>query len=365
MPRYAGLGQHRFCCGFSGDADSTWTTLRAEVIMTATAANVAFGFWSHDIGGFRGGPGLELYARWAQFGALSPLWRSHGANKGSPRRYWLFSNFQQIREAMALRVRLAPLLYTLAAESTRTGLAIFRPLYYVGDPADSMSYADNYTYCVGDSLLVRPVVDPLQPNTSTVPVNVWLPALDGGRKWVDWNSSTVMSGGCNVTVGAGLADLPLFVRAGTVLPLLPSDTTDVTVPNVTVWTVFPGEDSGHGMRYWDDTMTTAYRDRGAFAIQNFSYAWDARHTSLACIVSAAMPVGGFSVPTVPHRHIVELRGGPFSSMTRGTFNNMSGVTTVATHHSLAIPISTVQITAPTLVPLTESVTIVDLQNWYM
>ena len=72
MPRFGWLGQHRYCCGFSGDQISEWPTLEAEVVMTATAANVGMAHWSHDIGGFHGDPSPELYLRWSQFGPCSP-----------------------------------------------------------------------------------------------------------------------------------------------------------------------------------------------------------------------------------------------------------------------------------------------------
>ena len=78
MPRFGGLGQHRYCCGFSGDAACTFTTLSAEVNMTKTAANVGFAHWSHDVGGFKGNPTDEAYVRWTQAAALWPIYRSHG-----------------------------------------------------------------------------------------------------------------------------------------------------------------------------------------------------------------------------------------------------------------------------------------------
>merc|ERR1712151_1071730 len=102
MPRYAGVGQHRYCCGFSGDAQSDWTTLAAEVNVTRTSANIAFAHWSHDIGGFRGDPTDELYVRWTQFGALSPLYRSHG-KVGTLRRYWKYQSFPLMKQSLVLR----------------------------------------------------------------------------------------------------------------------------------------------------------------------------------------------------------------------------------------------------------------------
>merc|ERR1712232_1521546 len=71
--QFGGLGQRRVPHGFSGDCDSTWLQLAAEVNMTKTASNVLFAYWSHDIGGFFGDPSDELMVRWVQYGAVSPI----------------------------------------------------------------------------------------------------------------------------------------------------------------------------------------------------------------------------------------------------------------------------------------------------
>ena len=78
MHRYGGLGNQRYPIGFSGDVMSSWASLRFQPHFTASAANVNFGYWSHDIGGFYEPVAPELYVRWVQFGALSPIFRAHG-----------------------------------------------------------------------------------------------------------------------------------------------------------------------------------------------------------------------------------------------------------------------------------------------
>ena len=83
--RWGGLGNHRYQIGFSGDMHSTWPALAFETYFTATAANVGFGYWSHDIGGHIPGPvAPELYTRWIQFGIFSPILRTHTTKNAAP-----------------------------------------------------------------------------------------------------------------------------------------------------------------------------------------------------------------------------------------------------------------------------------------
>lgn len=234
---------------------------------------------------------------------------------------------------------------------------------HTGNPTDPRSYADQYLYMVGDDVLVRPVVNPIAANATAgaVDVAVWLPSVRGSAAagWVEWNSSVLHAGGATVTVAATLSDLPLFVRAGAVLPLLPADCLDVTDPTATIWILFPGAEAGDGSRYWDDGASTAYADTAASATQRLTYRWDDAHAVLTCVVAAANVTGGFSLPTAAmHWHSVELRGGPFTRATTATFNGVAGRTVVVATHSLPTPIGTVLVTSPTAVALSDKVTIV-------
>lgn len=339
MPRFSQRGVHRYCCGFSGDTSSQWETLQSEVNMTKTAANILFGYWSHDIGGFKGTPSAELYARWAQFGAISPLWRSHGSRQDSERRYWLFSSFAEIKEAMVLRVVLSPLLYTLAAEAHRTGVAVVRPMYY-GHPTCEDAYADPFEYMIGDNILARPVVDPASAGAA-VDVQVWLPPAASG--WLEWNSSrhTAAPNGTVVNIAARLQDVPLFVLGGSILPLLPPDTLDVTDTSRTVWAIIAGASKMTGTRYWDDGASTAY-ERGASAVQ--STTCNLQLGELQCFISPLQTAAGFQIPIGPHTHSIELRGFPLPR--RVTFNEAPGVISVQQVHTLARPLGTVLLTPP-------------------
>jgi hypothetical protein len=201
----------------------------------------------------------------------------------------MYSSFKQIREAMGLRASLVPLLYTLAAEAFATAIAPIRPLYY-DYPEYEAAYTFAFEYMLGSDIIVRPVVDPIigphaSATTVSVPTQVWLPP---GSGWVDWNSSSLVPtqpGGAPLVlmVDATIDTLPMFVRAGAVLPLLPFGSLDVTVVNDIVWAVFPGAAAGRGSRYIDDGTTTAY-EGGVSGMQNFRYIWSTDKRTLTCSI---------------------------------------------------------------------------------
>ena len=111
--RWGGLGNHRYPIGFSGDTYVAWPALQFQPYMTATASNVAYGWWSHDIGGHMGGATEpELYARWVQFGALSPCLRLHATKDPlAERRPWKYPHevYEAARAAFHLRYQLVPI----------------------------------------------------------------------------------------------------------------------------------------------------------------------------------------------------------------------------------------------------------------
>eukprot|EP00054_Salpingoeca_dolichothecata_P024120 m.163420 g.163420 ORF g.163420 m.163420 type:complete len:457 (-) comp24915_c0_seq3:530-1900(-) len=157
LTRNGGVGQHRYPIGFSGDAESAWVTLEAEIFMTAKASNILFAYWSHDIGGFLNNPSPELYARWCQFGSVAPILRTHG-RKGTERRIWEYNTFEVMAQALRYRAVLAPYFYTLAKNAYEHGIGPLRPMYYQY-PDFEGAYNLPLQYMVGDALLVRPIAE--------------------------------------------------------------------------------------------------------------------------------------------------------------------------------------------------------------
>ena len=265
--RWGGLGNHRYPIGFSGDTIIRWSTLRFQPRFTSTAANVAYGWWSHDIGGHMFKDGTpELYVRWVQFGLFSPILRQHSTNKpqldrrpwGKPERY-----FKAAREAMQLRHAFIPYLYSMAWRFHSTGLAPILPMYYAEASAAAFECPDQYLF--GSELLAAPVVKPSQHATGLACQRVWLPA----GNWFNFFTGQEFPGGRWHTVQAALEDIPVFAKAGAIVPLAPkTGWGGVDNPETLEIAIFPGA-SNHFELYEDDGGTTGYQC-GQYALTPFS-----------------------------------------------------------------------------------------------
>ncbi len=258
--RWGGLGNHRYGVGFSGDTVVGWTALQFQPYFTATAANVAFGWWSHDIGGHMGGATEpELYVRWVQFGALSPCLRLHGTkDPRTERRPWKYPDeaFQATRDAFRWRYQLVPYLYTLARIASDTGLAPCRPLYYEY-PEEEAAYSARNQYFLGDQIIAAPILQPANPDTGLAAADVWIPP----GTWIEYTTKEMFTGPRWVRLVGDLARMPMLMPAGAILPLAPpltSGTTDRLPRDRLILAIFPGE-SGSFRLYEDDGITDAYR----------------------------------------------------------------------------------------------------------
>jgi len=264
--RWGGLGNHRYQIGFSGDASISWKSLDFQPYFNATASNVLYGYWSHDIGGHHHADHIdpELYIRWMQFGALSPVMRTHSSkNAGLCKEPWNFKpeHADILRSAIRQRYTLAPYVYTMARKAYDEGLSLCRPMYYEW-PEAAEAYEFRNQYMFGDDLLVAPITAPGEEGYATL--KVWLPE---GR-WYEWQTGSMLDGGRIVERTFALDEYPVYVRAGAVLPLY-----DGTVKNLNrndekvVVTVFPGgsgafsmyEDNGDDKRYAAEYARTAIR----------------------------------------------------------------------------------------------------------
>jgi len=218
--RWGGLGNHRYQIGFSGDTISVWESLAFQPWFTATAANVGYAYWSHDIGGHM--PGIvepELYTRWLQFGAFSPILRTHTTkNADAERRIWAYPEpFSDImRDTYHLRYALLPYIYTEARRTYDTGAAFFRPLYYDW-PESAEAYSTKDEYLFGNNMLVAPVVTPVDKETGLAAEKVWLPEGD----WLEWQTGTRFHGPTTVERSFSIRQIPVYVLAGAIVPEAP------------------------------------------------------------------------------------------------------------------------------------------------
>jgi len=218
--RWGGLGNHRYEIGFSGDTVSVWESLAFQPYFTATAANVAYSYWSHDIGGHMpGAVAPELYTRWIQFGIFSPILRTHTTkNPDAERRIWAYPEpyYSAMKSAYQLRYAMQPYLYTEARRTYDTGVAFVHPLYY-DYPETNEAYTHREEYKFGDSIIVSPIVQPADPQTHISSKSVWLPE----GEWIEWQSGAHLNGPGNFDRNFLINQIPVYIKAGTILPEQP------------------------------------------------------------------------------------------------------------------------------------------------
>jgi alpha-glucosidase (family GH31 glycosyl hydrolase) len=268
--RWGGLGNHRYPIGFSGDTVVGWDALDFQPAFTAAAANVGYGWWSHDIGGHMGGiEEDELYARWTQFGVFSPILRLHCTNVlFHERRPWRRGPAAERAASQAMRLRhaLIPYIYTMAWRNTTTALPLVTPMYY-SHPGSPEAYRCPQEYWFGSELVAAPFTRPAEADTGLARQIIWLPPDD----WFNFFTGEHLLPGWRVVYG-DLEDIPVFARAGAIVPLGELDGWSSTAnPQTLHLHVFPGRDNRFSL-YEDDGKTMEY-SRGKFAHTGFDLQW--------------------------------------------------------------------------------------------
>lgn len=217
--RYAGPGSHRYPVGFSGDTRVTWASLDFQPEFTATASNIGFGWWSHDIGGhMQGGKDDELSTRWFQLGVFSPIMRLHSVlSEWMSKEPWNYRQECQsiMKNFLRLRHRMIPYLHTMNIRSATEGEPLVQPLYWE-HPREQDAYHNKNQYFFGSQLMVAPVTSPRNLQTGMGCVKAWLPPM---RKHVDIFGGTVYDGGRMLNLYRQLNWYPVFAREGAVIPL--------------------------------------------------------------------------------------------------------------------------------------------------
>jgi alpha-glucosidase len=264
--RWGGLGNHRYQIGFSGDTVSVWDSLAFQPWFTATAANVGYAYWSHDIGGHM--PGAvepELFTRWVEFGAFSPILRTHTTkNPESERRIWAYPEPYSsiLRSTFQLRYALEPYIYTEARRTYDTGIAFFRPLYYDW-PEEAAAYDSKGEYLFGEQMLAAPVTAPADKITGLATEKVWLPE----GEWIEWPTGKHLTGPTSVERSFSIEQTPVYLRAGAIVPMQPpmlyTGEKPVDPLIVNVWPLATGKSSRYSL-YEDSGVSVQYQ-RGVFA----------------------------------------------------------------------------------------------------
>lgn len=261
LTRSAFAGQQKYSTiTWSGDIYASWNVFRKQIPAGLNLCMTGLPYWTTDIGGFRvksqekqggGGTGeldgsfeninsndggyvkglsdsayLELYTRWFQYGAFNPIFRVHGTE--IPREIWHFGEpgtpyYDAQCDMIRLRYSLLSYIYSMAWKVTNKKAILMRPLV-LDFPEDKNVRDDATSYMFGDALLVHPVTFPMYYNRKgkiknvNTTVSVYLPKC-AGKYWYDFNSRSVYRGGAKINYNAPLNILPLFVKAGTIIPI--------------------------------------------------------------------------------------------------------------------------------------------------
>jgi alpha-glucosidase (family GH31 glycosyl hydrolase) len=291
---YAGMQRYASFL-WSGDVYSTWETLRTHIPIAVNTGLTGIPYWGTDIGGFvpTNEFTAELYVRWFQFGAFCPLFRSHGRNwklrlpwgwnTGDPGPIEIknyngaavpdaseLHNAQVepiCRKYLNLRYCMLPYLYSVVRESTVSGLPVMRSLWlhYPDDPA-AVARGDEYLW--GRDILVAPVTE-----KGAASRRIYLPP----GVWYDFWTSERQEGGREIARDIDLETMPLYVRAGSILPLGPvKQYTSEQVNQPLNLSIYPGAD-GSFLLYEDDGSSFNYRKGEWMGIQ---MNWTDRQRSL-------------------------------------------------------------------------------------
>ena len=303
LTRSSYAGQHRYATiTWSGDVSANWETLRRQVPEGLNFCATGEGYWSTDVGAFfpngnwdpwfyegdfdQGVDDLgyrELFVRWMQFAAFLPMMRAHGT--GTPREIWRFGEagetfYDALEGTIRLRYHLIPYLYTLMAENNRKGIPMLRvpALMYPHDPALRQVHDQ---MLLGDSLLVKPVTRPMRylPESTLIaePDETETVVLPAGHDWYELHTGKRYSGGQTITVHAPLDVVPVYVRAGSILPWgAEVQSTAELVDAPLEWIVFPGSDGAFTL--YEDAGDGYGYEKGEVA--EISLRWDDRERTL-------------------------------------------------------------------------------------
>jgi alpha-D-xyloside xylohydrolase len=219
LTRSAYAGQQRNgAITWSGDIRSDWRVLRQQVPAGLNFVASGIPYWNTDTGGFFGNDPdnpkyVELFTRWFQFGSFCPMFRVHGTDK--PKEVWRFDAATQqiLIKYLNLRYHLLPYIYTVSWQVTHDGYTMMRPLV-MDFPQDKEARNTPDEFMFGPALLVSPVTE---AGASSRPVR-----LPAGSSWIDFWTGKPASGGETITAAAPIDTMPIFVRAGSILPYGPT-----------------------------------------------------------------------------------------------------------------------------------------------
>jgi alpha-glucosidase len=299
ITRAAYAGIQRYSTMWTGDTNSSWESLALNVPMFTTLGLSGEPFVGSDVGGFIGRGSGELLTRAYQISFLAPFCRNHKVIDGYDQEPWRFGQYYEdiIRKYLKLRYQLLPFLYMTLEEAHRTGVPLFRPLVlnYQDDPN---TYNLDDEFMIGDALLVAPIVKP-----DVTRRLVYLPK----GTWYDYWSNKKLEGGMMIYVDAPLETVPMFVRAGAIIPMGPlmNYVGEKPVDPIT-FNIYPDDKGAASMAlYEDDGVSPAYK-QGGFRRTNVAVS----RAGLGYVVTLAVPQGQYQPGNRKLSFVIKSTGRP-------------------------------------------------------
>jgi alpha-glucosidase len=258
LTRAGFAGTQRYAATWTGDNVATWEHYRLTLPTLLSLGISGYAFAGNDVGGFNNSPTPDLATRWFEVGAFTPLFRDHNTSDSMPKEPWVHGPVQENirRRYIEERYRLMPYLYTAFEENSRDGLPVMRPLFLeyptLGDPKQENGdfVGNDSEFLFGHDLLVAP-----QLSEGLNPLDVLLPP----GEWFDYWSGKKITGPHQFKIQPGLEEMPVFVRAGAIIPVQPLVQSTAEIPNGPLeLRVYPGPEC-KGSLYWDDGETFDYQ----------------------------------------------------------------------------------------------------------
>lgn len=266
LSRFAGAGSHRYPLGFSGDCVTVWSSLKFQPYMTSTAANIGYGWWSHDIGGHNWGVcDDELYLRWCQLGVFSPINRLHSSSHDlQGKEPWNRSETVNriVSDFLRLRHRLIPYIYTAMRNAHENGAPLCMPVYYEY-PENENAYKIKNEYFFGSELLVCPITEHTNKELRMAKTEIWIPE---GR-FTDIFTGKIYNGENILTIYRDLEYMPVLAKEGAIIPTSDEEGNSCGNPARMEILVYRGNNSY--VLYEDDGISRGY-ESGEYAETVFS-----------------------------------------------------------------------------------------------
>ncbi|WP_092282238.1 glycoside hydrolase family 31 protein [Caldicoprobacter faecalis] len=264
LTRAAFSGIQRYAAVWTGDNRSHWDHVKLSIPMLLNMGLSGEPFCGADIGGFEDDCSEELFIRWIQVGVFYPFCRNHNALGKREQEPWAFGERAQkiATQFIKLRYKLLPYIYNLFYESHKNGMPVLRPLV-LEYPGDEKTYFMFDEFMLGDSILGAPIYEPGKTIRA-----VYLPE----GNWIDWWTGKEYEGGKYYLVEAPLDKMPLFVKAGAIIPM--AEPVSCTADGIKVkFHVFPGVAQAEYVYYEDDMITENYKN-GKYNLYRIKYRKD-------------------------------------------------------------------------------------------